>query len=747
MSAFFPSAVSLAIGGRKQFLGHLRILQQQSHLRHNYCIHRDNSSKNKNHNQCKKLPPTALSFSSSLSEDGNINKEESSSTLGTTKKNHTKPTKIIVIGAGIAGLSVAYHLKKLVSSSLSESESKYFDVEIIEVRNRIGGRIRPFNIDGDGESDNDNENDGEHGTPTWIDLGGQWLHESSPQNPIRRLLEDDLDLGFVGDDDDNDNNDDSQKKNKQKQTKKSKSNRFHEKRVRNVLFDQDGTRMEKGIVQRARNVFYKAMGDGDDFDDDEDLDGNQYNIFQQQHGMTDRNEVSFRDLLDARTEIELSSDHRLLGSVSPASTLPSSSPTVAASSSNFQLRKQSFDRAMNYFVHRSEEHEGGKLHEVSAFLANNLYEGTGESPDRVVKGSYRSLLEALSSQLGLKQEDTSFRNTNHSNISCSSNDDEEEYQCKVRLRSNARVERIEYGGDERISLSVVENETPSTDTNDSSKRNDNGNDNSHPIAAVLECDYCVCTVPLGVLQQRKIEFVPPLPQKRQEAIDGIGMGLLNKIVFRFDFENKGSKKDNYKFWGNLKQFGICHEDPALIKTYYDCTDDYYEEDQGAKMFSSAILVQFLAGSAADRIDPPLPPIAEMDHDKRDSNKNTNDRSVASGGDGLTDEEAIHESLQALRSVFGSENVPKPSISKVTRWRNDPWSCGSYSFTKVGSSPGMYDEIASPLGSNSNSNSNGRLLFAGEHTSKHCHSTVHGAWETGVREAERIFERVQHKYDR
>jgi len=363
----------------------------------------------------------------------------------------------------------------------------------------------------------------------------------------------------------------------------------------------------------------------------------------------------------------------------------------------------------------------------------------------VVKGSYRSLLEALSSQLGLKQEDTSFRNTNHSNISCSSNDDEEEYQCKVRLRSNARVERIEYGGDERISLSVVENETPSTDTNDNSKRNDNGNDNSHPIAAVLECDYCVCTVPLGVLQQRKIEFVPPLPQKRQEAIDGIGMGLLNKIVFRFDFENKGSKEDNYKFWGNLKQFGICHEDPALIKTYYDCTDDYYEEDQGAKMFSSAILVQFLAGSAADRIDPPLPPIAEMDHDKRDSNNNTNDRSVASGGDGLTDEEAIHESLQALRSVFGSENVPKPSISKVTRWRNDPWSCGSYSFTKVGSSPGMYDEIASPLGSNSNSN--GRLLFAGEHTSKHCHSTVHGAWETGVREAERIFERVQHKYDR
>jgi hypothetical protein len=749
MSVFVSSVKSLSVGGRKQFLGHLRILQQQSHPRHtNYCI-RDNSSiktknsdsnSNSNH-RCKRLPPTALSFSSSSSEAGNSNKEESSSTLGTTKKIHPNPTKIIVVGAGISGLSVAYHLAKLASSPLlSLSESKKFDIEILEVRHRIGGRIRPFNIDGDGDGEHNGEHDGDGVAPTWIDLGGQWLHESSPENPIRRLLEDDLNIGFVGNDDDNDCTDVGGKK----KTTKTKSNRFHEKRVRNVLFDQDGTRMDKGIVQRARNVFYKAMGDGDDFDNGEDLDGNRYNIFQQQHGTTDRNAVSFRDLLDVRTAIELNSDNRLKGSVLPPALSFSISPD-SASSSNLQL--QSFDRAMNYFVHRSEEHEGGKLHEVSAFLANTLYEGTGESPDRVVKGSYRSLLEALSSHLGLK-ENSCTKNVNQSNVSCSNNDDDdedEEHRCKVRLRSNARVERIEYGGDERISLSVMENETTSADANDCG--NDNSNNSYHPTAAaaaaaadstavtsVLECDYCVCTVPLGVLQQRKIEFVPPLPPKRQEAIDGIGMGLLNKIVFRFDFEKKGDNEDSYKFWGNLKQFGICHEDPALIKTYYDCTDDYYEEDQGAKIFSSAILVQFLAGSAADRIDPPLPPIAEMDHDQ----------SVASGGGGLTDEEAIHESLQALRSVFGSENVPKPSISKVTRWRNDPWSCGSYSFTKVGSSPGMYDEIASPLGSSS---SNDRLLFAGEHTSKHCHSTVHGAWETGVREAERIFERVQHKNDR
>ena len=147
-----------------------------------------------------------------------------------------------------------------------------------------------------------------------------------------------------------------------------------------------------------------------------------------------------------------------------------------------------------------------------------------------------------------------------------------------------------------------------------------------------------------------------------------------------------------------------HNDPGLVKTYYDCTSDYYDSNS-----KSAILIQFFAGSAAERVDPPL----------------------SSSVDGLTDPEAIEESLQALRTVFGS--VPEPSVAKVTRWRNDPLSCGSYSFAKIGTAPSMYDELATPL--------SGHLLFAGEHSSKHRHSTVHGAWETGVREASRIFDQL------
>ena len=47
-------------------------------------------------------------------------------------------------------------------------------------------------------------------------------------------------------------------------------------------------------------------------------------------------------------------------------------------------------------------------------------------------------------------------------------------------------------------------------------------------------DRIVVTVPLGVLQARKIKFVPDLPNDKQAAIDRMGMGVMNKIVLRFE---------------------------------------------------------------------------------------------------------------------------------------------------------------------------------------------------------------------
>jgi monoamine oxidase len=51
---------------------------------------------------------------------------------------------------------------------------------------------------------------------------------------------------------------------------------------------------------------------------------------------------------------------------------------------------------------------------------------------------------------------------------------------------------------------------------------------------VLRGDRAVITVPLGVLQAGAITFSPALPDGHLQAIDGLGMGLLDKVVFVFD---------------------------------------------------------------------------------------------------------------------------------------------------------------------------------------------------------------------
>ncbi|KAG7343164.1 amine oxidase [Nitzschia inconspicua] len=500
-----------------------------------------------------------------------------------------QPLKVVVVGAGFSGLSTAYHLLRGHSNN---NRPGILEVRIVEARDRIGGRVHPFSLDDE--------------TDTMVDLGGQWLHEASETNPIRRLMEDDLHLGFIV----------PKKKSQEKRPRKGRQRQQQQQQqTKNVIFDQDGTRMATAVVKKATNIFYKAL---DQYEyDDPDITPT----------------TSFQDLLQQQLQLERLSDRRLERIDGPA-----------------------LQRALNYLTHKTEGYEGGRLHEVSALMAD-MYQNKG-GPDRLPQGTYASVLRKLQDQL------------------------EQTMGCRIQL--NSPVTSIAYDP-------LAENGSP----------NNKGviltiEADQDGTATTIQCDYCVCTVPLGVLQQGRIQFDPPLPTHRLGAIQGMGMGLLNKIVLKFD----------ECFWGELKQFGLAHDDPTQVKTFYDCSDEIVVTDSDAP--SGGILIHFLAGAAADHVE------------FVDANGNSNA--------GLSDEEAVAESLVSLRCIFGVENVPQPSATKVTRWRQDPYSCGSYSFTKVGSTEDMYSEVASPLGN---------LLFAGEHTSKTTHSTVHGAWETGEREAQRL----------
>jgi len=196
---------------------------------------------------------------------------------------------------------------------------------------------------------------------------------------------------------------------------------------------------------------------------------------------------------------------------------------------------------------------------------------------------------------------------------------------------------------------------------------------------VFEADYVIVTVPLGVLKKGKIEFEPSLPLSKQEAINGLDMGVLNKVYLAFDdvfWDNDvtnmaqvSPEKGHWSYWINLA--------PAT---------------------GIPILTAFNVADFGKEIET------------------------------FTDDEIIEFAMIELRRLYGT-TIPQPRGHLITRWNSDPFSYGSYSYVPKGVSSSMRNVLAEPV--------LGRVFFAGEATHSEFPSTVHGAYLSGEREANRI----------
>lgn len=83
-------------------------------------------------------------------------------------------------------------------------------------------------------------------------------------------------------------------------------------------------------------------------------------------------------------------------------------------------------------------------------------------------------------------------------------------------------------------------------------------------------------------------------------------------------------------------------------------------------------------------------------------------------------------LDTLRTMLGT--VPKPIGAMITDWRNDPFARGAYSYIPVGATAADMRSFALL---------DGPLLFAGEHTVPEYFGTVHAAFISGQRAADRL----------
>ena len=94
----------------------------------------------------------------------------------------------------------------------------------------------------------------------------------------------------------------------------------------------------------------------------------------------------------------------------------------------------------------------------------------------------------------------------------------------------------------------------------------------------------------------------------------------------------------------------------------------------------------------------------------------------------SDAEIVACLMDCLRKMYG-QNIPQPAGHLITRWNQDPFSLGSYSYTPVGAKQSQRRQIGMPV--------ENRVFFAGEATSQFFPSTVHGAFLSGVRAAYEI----------
>lgn len=194
-----------------------------------------------------------------------------------------------------------------------------------------------------------------------------------------------------------------------------------------------------------------------------------------------------------------------------------------------------------------------------------------------------------------------------------------------------------------------------------------------------QADKLIVTLPLGVLKAHSVTFEPELPESKRRAIQGLGIGVLNKCYLRFP----------EVFW------------PESV--------DWIEQvsPQRGAWTSWVSLVPSLG----------LPILLGF-----------NAAAYGRALESQTDREIVDSALQSLTRLFG-EDVMDPVGYQITRWLADPFARGSYSFNAVGSTPQMREHLAENL--------SGKVFFAGEATERHAFGTAHGAYLSGLRAAQEI----------
>ena len=207
---------------------------------------------------------------------------------------------------------------------------------------------------------------------------------------------------------------------------------------------------------------------------------------------------------------------------------------------------------------------------------------------------------------------------------------------------------------------------------------DNGVTVSTAEGQTFTGDNAIITLPVGVLHANKVTFTPALPPIKQEALQGLKMGPVMKMIY---------------------EFGTPITDESISAIFAKDNPPMWWSPSLGQNSESVVWVAFFSGDyAREMLD-------------------------------LGEEKALQKGLETLREEVGKPDLDYKQARWVS-WPQDEFALGGYSICL----PGHYDAReklaqATPP-----------LYWAGEATAPH-HLTamVHGAYFTGQRAANEILE--------
>ncbi|XP_028156621.1 spermine oxidase-like isoform X2 [Ostrinia furnacalis] len=215
--------------------------------------------------------------------------------------------------------------------------------------------------------------------------------------------------------------------------------------------------------------------------------------------------------------------------------------------------------------------------------------------------------------------------------------------------------------------------------------------------AEYSADNVIVTVSVGVLKERHTTlFTPRLPSAKVSTINSISLGVVDKIILLFP--HSWWPKSNSAFHAFIWRT----EDKKKI-------NDWTTKILGASspMGCDTALTLWTNGETSRLVET------------------------------LPDDVVKRKAMELLRRFMGANvTIPEPISMLRSSWYSNPYTRGSYTYDNLSSPshPTAREDLAAPL---SDSSGRPRVLFAGEATETNHFSTVHGAVDSGRREAARL----------